>query len=60
MKSNDKVSQEAIDKLYTLKQEESKFNQLIMESKKNKKKSIITEMKTIDVGEVNHIKNEIE
>lgn len=42
MKVNDKASQETIDKLYNLKHEESKFMQLLLDSKKDKKKSMIT------------------
>ena len=42
-----------------MKHEEQKFYQVLLESKKNKK-SMITEMKSIDHQEINRMKSEVD
>lgn len=59
-KITEKSSQEALDKFYNLKQEEQKFMKVLMESKNSKKKLTMTDIKAINMTELNVLEKEVE
>ena len=58
-KAQEKNSQQVLDKLYTLKNEEQRYLKAIMESKNSRKKLTVNEVKTIDVGQISSLQREI-
>ena len=58
-KKQEKNSQQVIDKLYYLKQEEQRYNKAIMESKNSRKKITVGELKTIDVTQISSLQKEV-
>jgi hypothetical protein len=59
-KITEKSSQEALEKFYNLKQEEQKFMKALMESKNSKKKLTMTDLKAINMTELNVLEKEVE
>ena len=58
-KAQEKNSQQVIDKLYTLKNEEKRYMKAILDSKSSRKKITVDDIKTMDVGQVSSLQREI-
>ena len=55
----EKNSQQVIDKLYNLKQEEQRYMRALVESKNSRKKITVNDIKTLDVSQISSLQKEI-